>query len=273
DYEQKYPADEEFKEMAPAARVWMVYNDEAMKYVIESVEDWRDGLDMLLVFAAIFSAVVTTFLVQTCQDLRVDYGEVTAMLVLELIKLEFDLAKGASPKDLSPPSSMTAVSSFHPKRSDLLVNELWFASLGLSLTTALITVLTKQWIHQYMAIPSGSPRHRARTRQFRNDSFQKWHVPLIIGLLPVLMHLALGIFFVGLVIYLHGLSGVIAATLGCIGGLAFLAYFSSNLLPLFSPTVRIRRHYLITRMPVYATHNDNSPGFGTLAAVRPAVVR
>ncbi|KAF8885843.1 hypothetical protein CPB85DRAFT_1442034 [Mucidula mucida] len=235
DYEQKYPADEEFKEMTPAARVWIVYNDEAMKYVIESVEDWRDGLDMLLVFAAIFSAVVTTFLVQTCQDLRVDYGEVTAMLVLELIKLEFELAKGASPKDLSPPSSMTAVSSFHPKRSDLLVNELWFASLGLSLTTALITVLTKQWIHQYMAMPSRSPRHRARTRQFRNDSFQKWHVPLIIGLLPVLMHLALGIFFVGLVMYLYGLSGIIAATLGCIAGLAFLAYFSSNLLPLFFP--------------------------------------
>ncbi len=38
--------------MAPAARVWMVYNDEAMKYVIESVEDWRDGLDMLLVFVS-----------------------------------------------------------------------------------------------------------------------------------------------------------------------------------------------------------------------------
>ncbi|KAF9021769.1 hypothetical protein BDZ89DRAFT_228814 [Hymenopellis radicata] len=127
---------------------------------------------------------------------------------------------------------MKAASAFHAKRSDLFVNGLWFASLGLSLTTALITVLIKQWIHQYMAIPSGSPRHRARTRQFRNDSFQKWNVPLIIGLLPVLMHLSLGIFFVGLVIYLHNLSGIIAA---CIGGLAFLVYFSSNLLPLFSP--------------------------------------
>ncbi|KAF9026219.1 hypothetical protein BDZ89DRAFT_1161353 [Hymenopellis radicata] len=211
DYEQKYPADEEFKEMAPAARVWMTYNDEALKYVVESVEDWREGLDMLLVFAAIFSAVVTTFVVQTCQDLRVDYGEVTAILILELINLQFELAKGASPNDLSPPSTMKAASAFHAKRSDLF------------------------WIHQYMAIPSGSPRRRARTRQFRNDSFQKWNVPLIIGLLPVLMHLSLGIFFVGLVIYLHNLSGIIAATLGCIGGLAFLVYFSSNLLPLFFP--------------------------------------
>ncbi len=57
----------------------------------------------------------------------------------------------------------------------------------------------------------------------------------MIGLLPVFMHLSLGMFLLGLVIYLHKLNGIMAAMLGCIGGLAFLVYFSTNLLPLFFP--------------------------------------
>ncbi|KAF9008559.1 hypothetical protein BDZ89DRAFT_1078940 [Hymenopellis radicata] len=182
DYERKYPPDKEFKEMAPTARVWMTYNDEATKIVVEAVEDWREGLDMLLVFAAIFSAVVTTFVVQTCQNLQVNYSEVTATLVLELIKLQYAIATADK---LSPPSVLdVGTSSFRPQRNDLWVNGLWFSSLGLSLSTALITVLVKQWIHQYMSVPSGTPRDQARTRQFRNDSFQKWHVSAWSGHIP-----------------------------------------------------------------------------------------
>ncbi len=38
--------------MGPTARVWMTYNDEATKIAVEVVEDWREGLDMLLVFVS-----------------------------------------------------------------------------------------------------------------------------------------------------------------------------------------------------------------------------
>ncbi len=38
--------------MAPTARVWMTYNDKATKIVVEALEDWREGLDMLLVFVS-----------------------------------------------------------------------------------------------------------------------------------------------------------------------------------------------------------------------------
>ncbi|KAF8898310.1 hypothetical protein CPB85DRAFT_1439975 [Mucidula mucida] len=125
--------------------------------------------------------------------------------------------------------------AFQSKPLDLWVNALWFTSLGLSLTTTLIAVLAKQWIHQYLSIPSGTPLDRSCIRHYRFSALQKWHVSLIIGFLPVLMHLALGLFFAGLVIYLCSLSIAIAVDMGCIACAAYGMYFSCNLLPLFHP--------------------------------------
>ena len=53
DYEQKYAEDEEFKEMGSMARLWKVFLDECAKFDAEMVDDWRDGLDVLLVFVSI----------------------------------------------------------------------------------------------------------------------------------------------------------------------------------------------------------------------------
>lgn len=52
DYEQKYEADPEFEELSPKARVWRMYMDESTKYDVERVQDWREALDVLLVFVS-----------------------------------------------------------------------------------------------------------------------------------------------------------------------------------------------------------------------------
>ncbi|KAK0488935.1 hypothetical protein IW261DRAFT_1414372 [Armillaria novae-zelandiae] len=63
---------------------------------------------------------------------------------------------------------------------------LWFTSLSLSLSIALFAVLTKEWIHQYMSVPSGTPRDRCRLRQFRYMGLQRWGVDssLAVSLIP-----------------------------------------------------------------------------------------
>ncbi|KAF9008557.1 hypothetical protein BDZ89DRAFT_544030 [Hymenopellis radicata] len=182
---------------------------------------------MLLVFAALFSAVVTGFVAQTCQSLRVDNTEVLVVLMHQLIHIQFAIANGSHVDN--PPTEP----SFRPKLLDLWVNGLWFTSLGLSLTTTLLAVLSKQWIHQYMSVPSGAPRERSRIRHFRLRGLQKWHVPLIVGLLPILMHLALGLFLVGLVLFLCALSTAMTVSLAFISFVAFSLYAISNLLPIF----------------------------------------
>ncbi|KAK0440909.1 uncharacterized protein EV420DRAFT_1216760, partial [Desarmillaria tabescens] len=201
DYEQKYSEDVRGEEMGPFARIWRTYLDECAIFDAEMVEDWRDGLDVLLIFAGLFSAVVSTFVVQTSQNLQIDYSEVSAVLLFEIVAVQRAMANGTS-VDLVPHSNLTPYTPFHPQTLDSWVNGLWFASLSLSLSTALVAALAKQWIHQYVSVPSGTPRDRVRVRHVRYRNLQVWRIPMIIGLLPVLMHTSLGFFLLGLVIFL-----------------------------------------------------------------------
>ena len=50
DYTQIFEEDEPYTEMGPSARVWKVYNQEVIRIDSDRIEDWRDGLDSLLVF-------------------------------------------------------------------------------------------------------------------------------------------------------------------------------------------------------------------------------
>ncbi|KAK0475083.1 hypothetical protein IW261DRAFT_498810 [Armillaria novae-zelandiae] len=200
-YEDKYPEDKIYEETAPNARVWRTYVDESTNYDTRMVGESRDSVDVLLVFAGLFSAVVTTFVAQTSQSLQADYAQVSATLLFEMVLIQRALANGSS-LDNVPVSTLNPYTGFIPATTDVWVNGLWFTSLSLSLATALVAVLVKQWLHHYLALPSGTPRETSHVRQYRYGGFQRWHVLVIIGLLPVLMHLALGIFFVGLVIFL-----------------------------------------------------------------------
>ncbi|KAF9021196.1 hypothetical protein BDZ89DRAFT_898936, partial [Hymenopellis radicata] len=202
-YEIKYPEDEPYKEMAEDSRFWKTCVDEATKVDAGKVADWTDALDVLLVFAGLFSGVVSTFVCQTFQNLQVDPTELVYIVMDELLNIQRAIDEHGPGSSKHVPRSDT---SFHASRTSVWVNTLWFVSLTLSLTTALIAVVTKQWIHQYMdSAQLGTPRARARLRQFRFIQLEAWHVPAIIGLLPVLMHVALGVFFSGLIIHIRSL--------------------------------------------------------------------
>ncbi len=108
--------------------------------------------------------------------------------------------------------------------------------LSFSLATALFVVLTKQWIHQYIAMPKGSPQDRCRVRQFRFMGLEQWGVGFIIGLLPLLLSMSLGIFLVGLVLFLVPLQAAIASIVGTITLISFAVYFVSNFLPIMYPS-------------------------------------
>ncbi|KAL1751612.1 hypothetical protein FB107DRAFT_185945, partial [Schizophyllum commune] len=70
------------------ARFWRVYLDEAHIYDAEMIEGWRDTLDVLLVFAGLFSAVVMTLVVQSSTALKPDYAQISASLMIELIGIQ-----------------------------------------------------------------------------------------------------------------------------------------------------------------------------------------
>ncbi|KAK0226641.1 hypothetical protein IW262DRAFT_1457879 [Armillaria fumosa] len=233
-YEDKYPEDKIDEETAPNARVWRTYVDESTNHDVRMVGESRDSVDVLLVFAGLFSAVVTTFVTQTSQSLQADYAQVSASLLFEIVLIQRAIANGSS-LDNVPVSSLNPSAKFIPATTDVWVNGLWFTSLSLSLATALVSVIVKQWLHHYLALPSGSPQERSHVGQFRYRGFQKWHVLVIIGLLPVLMHLALGIFFVGLTIFLVPLRPGLSWVIGVGTVLAYTMYLITIFLPIRYP--------------------------------------
>ncbi|KAK0503550.1 hypothetical protein EDD18DRAFT_1346413 [Armillaria luteobubalina] len=259
-YEEKYPEDAYSEEMGPNARVFRTYIDERAIHDTNMVEEARDGVDVLLVFAGLFSAVVTTFVAQTSQSLQVDYTEMSANLLFEMINIQRAIGSGAS-LDTVAPSPLNPNITFIASTTSVWVNGLWFTSLALSLTTALVSVLVKQWLHHYMDLPSGTPRDRSLLQQFRFTGLQKWRVLVIIGLLPVLMHTALAIFFVGLVIFLGPLRDSIAWVVGVITAVAYTAYLMAHILPLIFPQCPYRTslcdllYLLYSRVMPYAVHN------------------
>ncbi|PBK88550.1 hypothetical protein ARMGADRAFT_937131, partial [Armillaria gallica] len=196
DYKARYPLDPYGQEMSENARIWSIYLDEAADFDANMLAEWRDTIDVLLVFAGLFSAVLTTFVVQTSQNMQPNYNQASTFLLFEILK-----AMASNGSQIPIHSSPTAF--FSPSRSDEWLNSLWFMSLALSLITALVAVLVKQWLHQYVAIVSdSSPRDRARIRHLRYAGLQTWQVPMIIGLLPVLLHASLALFFAGLAVFL-----------------------------------------------------------------------
>lgn len=233
-YEERFAEDAQYEETGSNARVWRVYQEESTIHDGNMVEEARDHVDVLLIFAGLFSAVVTTLIVQTSQNLQANYSQVSASLLLQLVLIQYSVANGTTPPSLSA-ASLDPSFTFTPSTVDVWVNSLWFTSFFLNLTTALVGVLVKQWFHYYVALPSGTVRERCFVRQYRYTGIQKWKVPIIIGLLPVLMHLALAIFFAGLVLFLHPLQAQLSWFIGIGTVSVYIAYSVATVLPMFDP--------------------------------------
>ncbi|KAK0445328.1 uncharacterized protein EV420DRAFT_1277072, partial [Desarmillaria tabescens] len=204
DYEKRYPEDPPGSECSPTARVWRMFIDECQSFDAERIGGLKENVEVLLVFAGLFSAVVATFVAQTSQNLQADYSEISALLLFEMVNIQRAIINGVAISTV-PASPLNPNSLFIPTTSDIWVNGLWFVSLSLSLITALVAVLAKQWIRQHMLPSSGTPRDRCRIRQFRYVGFEAWHVPLIVGILPFLLHISLAVFLAGLVVFLMAL--------------------------------------------------------------------
>ncbi|KAG6809212.1 hypothetical protein H0H93_016013 [Arthromyces matolae] len=87
DYNAIYEAEPAGQESSENARVWRVYLDEADAYDTDMINSFETILDSLLVFASLFSAVVTTFVAQTSQVLQPDNAQITVSLLVETNQL------------------------------------------------------------------------------------------------------------------------------------------------------------------------------------------
>ena len=177
--------------------------------------------------------MVTTFVVQASQALQPNYAEINAYLLTELVALQRAAAAGTSISDV-PISALNAFSNT-TTAVDRWVNGLWFTSLSFALASALIAVLVKQWLQHYISALSGTPRDRVLLRHFRFKGLNRWRIPVIVDLLPILLHISLFMFFAGLALFIWPMDIIVTGATIAVSGSAYSFYMLTNILSFIYP--------------------------------------
>ncbi|KAJ3524736.1 hypothetical protein NM688_g8511 [Phlebia brevispora] len=231
-------------ERVSAGDAWVSLHKTVRGIDENKVKDCKEDVDTLLVFAGLYSAVLTAFLIESYKNLQEDPQQ-EMIHILHRISLQISSA-GSEPSfnpSLPPPSSTP---TFHPSTSDICVNVCWFASLILSLSTASYAMLVKQWLREYLALDSTVPQECIRIRHFRYRGLAQWKLFEIAAMLPLILQLSLALFFVGLCFFTAEVHPSIGGTsVGMVGGWALFFSFAV-LAPLLSARCPYKTTFLKT---------------------------
>ncbi|KAF9005272.1 hypothetical protein BDZ89DRAFT_966710, partial [Hymenopellis radicata] len=226
DYGKRYGASDNMGEELnnPSSRFWRMCLDETITYDRKLLKENHGTLDRVLVFGGIFSVVITTLLAQVVQSLsHTDYGQVTALLTLEMLQVQRAMAEGRPTANITATTPSSVVVTETPLSVKWIIS-MWSVSLTLSLPTALLALLGREWLRSYAAPTWGSAQDRGRVRHSRYMGLMRWRVPEIIQCLPVILHVSLALFFAGFIILLAraGVGVVLVSVIAAIVGSAFL---------------------------------------------------
>ncbi|KAI0820960.1 hypothetical protein BC629DRAFT_412679 [Irpex lacteus] len=207
---------------------------EVREFDEKKVRSCKEDIDTLLVFAGLFSAVLSAFLVAAYPSLQIDRMD-TVVYTLQLIASQtagYNIVGNAITSSNTPPSPPPP---FKAAQNDIRVNVLWFASLIISLVTASFAMLVKQWLREFLSVDVPSPQARLRLRNFRQPQIEVWLVYEIAASLPLLLQLSLGLFFIGLCYFTAAIhTSIRYTTLPLVVGWA-LFFFTAATLPVFFP--------------------------------------
>ncbi|PBK62047.1 hypothetical protein ARMSODRAFT_852668, partial [Armillaria solidipes] len=192
-----YPPSPPFEEAGPTSSVWRAYLHEGIINDSDTLRNKRGEVNILLVFARLFSAVVSNFITTSSDNLQPDYQKMSAFLLFDQVNIQRGLANGISLDDI-PTSGADPTIPFLPDPIPLAVNRLWWTSLTLSLVTAFFAILVDAWYCHYVLPIAGQPKVRARIRHLRYRGLIKWCLCAYISFLQLLLHSSLITFLGGL---------------------------------------------------------------------------
>ena len=174
------------------------------------------------------------------QDVRPNPQDTTAFYLANIYRVLADPNRSNFSLPSSPPT-------FSPPTYAVWVNALWFLSLVISLTCALLATLLQQWARSYNT--ATQPRLNAHTRvqihAFFSEGVEKFLLPWAVEALPMLLHLSLYLFFAGLLVFTWNINhtifrlalswvGICTALYGCITIMPIIRHNSPYHTPLSS---------------------------------------
>ncbi|KAF8594030.1 hypothetical protein BDV93DRAFT_565866 [Ceratobasidium sp. AG-I] len=121
-------------ELGRNAAIWKMYASHAKKESTWVSEFLNEDLDVMLIFAGLFSAVVSAFLIESTKLLRQDPADVSAALLFAITesqrRMELNIAPASSPPVLIP--------GFTASPLAIVINIIWFTALRQEKAPALI---------------------------------------------------------------------------------------------------------------------------------------
>ncbi|KAJ3762193.1 hypothetical protein EV360DRAFT_79549 [Lentinula raphanica] len=251
----------------PSTKIWSLYLEQAEKDNARMTESWKADMDAILIFAGLFSASVTAFIVESYRNLMPDNTDTTVILLAQIYRqLSNDTGLDST---LPSVFNVLDTNAFVPSTSSLICNILWFLSLSLSLTAALSATLVQQWSRNYLQATVGRdiPYQRARISTYLYEGLTRFHMKSIVNTIPMLLHTSLLLFFAGLVLFLQPVNAGISQLILCLLVMTAVLYILISILPIFhfdcpyeSPLTRIWWRIIRSAQLIFMRDSQSSPG-------------
>jgi len=182
-----------------------------------------------VVQAALFAGFLSAFLIELLGRLEQDPLDIIQDVLIYQTQMMRNSSLGPYvPADFSPPEHI------------VVVNALFYASLGFMVLAAFIAMLIKSWVREFdRGLRAMSlPEQRAKTREFRYLGMERWKLPEMVETLPLLIQISLLLFSIGLVIFLFNISKPsfgVTTTILCVGILYYVMTTSISVVVSSSP--------------------------------------
>ncbi|RXW12140.1 hypothetical protein EST38_g13714 [Candolleomyces aberdarensis] len=200
------------------AHVWYLYLEDAEREANEKAEQWKSGLDSLLIFAGLFGGIVSSFVLDARKDLQVDSEQ----------NLLSDIRQTLLSGSISQTPGVSTATEW--------VNGLWILSLYITLFSAITGVLAKAWLTNYVSVTKRREAEDAYNRYQLDKQADQWYLKEVITIVPLLLQVATFLFLVGLVIRGYGDSPTLSIVLLAFCAAGGIIYLLMTVLPLMSPT-------------------------------------
>jgi hypothetical protein len=180
----------------------------------------------LVVQAALFAGFLSAFLIELLGRLEPDPMDIIQDVLIYQTQMMRNSSLGPYVQaDFSPPDHI------------VVVNALFYASLGVMVLAAFIAMLIKSWVREFdRGLGAMSlPEQRAKTREFRYLGMVHWKLPKMVAILPFLIQISLLLFAIGLVLFLFHISKPLFGVTTAIFGTGVLYYFITTFISVFAP--------------------------------------
>ena len=185
--------------------------------------------------------MASAFIIDINSELKPDSNEETAALLRVLIYKVDNTTFNNAP---------TVPQWSGPARTTVQVQAILYASLAISLFSAFLAMLGKQWVNRYASADlRGSIIDRCQHRQYKLNGIANWYFENVIELLPVMLQVALLLFGCALSRYLWETNTTIASVI--IGVTSFGLFLFISIVvagaifpscPYQTPGARLLRH-------------------------------